>query len=970
MFTQHQSYTPFQRQWLNYRRVLAALVLLITWAALAWSFPAHAQTELSPTHINILDATADTLPAEWSNLFLAPGIGFEEMTDLAMDAEGRLFVCCTAPEFNQYEILVWNGASWLTTSSRFDRKPEALVAHGTHIFAVGPFEKIGGTTARGIAQWDGERWSRVGSGPGPQRDNFDDPVQGEVRAAAIYQGDLIIAGTFDTVDGVPARNIARWDGAAWHALDEGMQVESSFDYEQGVYALAVDGDLLYAGGQFIAAGTVDAAHVAVWNGTAWDNLGSGIDADGQYGQRRITTLAAGNGRLYAGGIFSGAGGQDASNIALWNGTAWRALGDGLASNLNVEVRTLLYLDNTLYAGGRFTYAGGEQIYNLARYRDNAWSPVPQTALNEFDGVNALVAHPQGGFMMAGSFTRISDVLVHNVAHYHNGAWFALGYGLTSTDTGTQPGRVHALATDASGNVYAGGFFVTANGITVNNIAVWDGEAWYPLGAGVLGDGGAQDGTVHALAFYKGELYVGGDFTRAGNMPAKHLAKWNPATRQWSEVGGGVDGPVHALTVGHDRLYVGGDFKTVGSLDVTDVAFWNGTGWGAPSNSLRIYEVGDQCGEVGTQVYALAIWQDMLVIGGNFRLVYAGGDICAISSYRLANHMLLWDHQADEWFFAGTQGVYGVTDMSGVFGRPISALAVVGQDVYVGGSFGKAGGVNVSRLARFTPQGWSSVGGGVSGTANNCALCTGPEVISLLAAGTQLYVTGDFLNTGSGPANNIAVFDTAKQNWTNLGAGLKPAGIDPAGRALALGGDGLYVGGAFDQAGGRSATGFSFWPGVVNLEVVGPQGGALQTAQGVKLTLPEGAVNAPTLIQHTPLAANTLNLPAQFAVLDSFRMIAANADGTLVEQFAKPYTLEIPYPATQVEDPTQLNVQMRTGNGPWTPLLPCDGCSVNPQAGKVTVRASHFTDFALTLNITSEPEPQPNAPRLYIPSVRK
>ena len=47
------------------------------------------------------------------------------------------------------------------------------------------------------------------------------------------------------------------------------------------------------------------------------------------------------------------------------------------------------------------------------------------------------------------------------------------------------GEVNALAVDASGNLYAGGDFATAGGVTVNRIAKWDGTSWSASG---LGDG--------------------------------------------------------------------------------------------------------------------------------------------------------------------------------------------------------------------------------------------------------------------------------------------------------------------------------------------------------------------------------------------------------------------------------------------------------------------------------------------------
>ena len=43
-----------------------------------------------------------------------------------------------------------------------------------------------------------------------------------------------------------------------------------------LYALAVSGTNLYAGGWFTTAGGVSANYIATWDGSAWSALGSGV----------------------------------------------------------------------------------------------------------------------------------------------------------------------------------------------------------------------------------------------------------------------------------------------------------------------------------------------------------------------------------------------------------------------------------------------------------------------------------------------------------------------------------------------------------------------------------------------------------------------------------------------------------------------------------------------------------------------
>jgi len=64
----------------------------------------------------------------------------------------------------------------------------------------------------------------------------------------------------------------------------------------------------------------------------------------------------------------------------------------------------------------------------------------------------------------------------------------------------------ALATDANHNVYVGGNFGTAGGVSVSGVARWNGEVFAALGTGM-------NGPVYALAVDgSGNLYAGGSFS--------------------------------------------------------------------------------------------------------------------------------------------------------------------------------------------------------------------------------------------------------------------------------------------------------------------------------------------------------------------------------------------------------------------------------------------------------------------------
>ena len=98
------------------------------------------------------------------------------------------------------------------------------------------------------------------------------------------------------------------------------------DEQRRFHALAVSGTNLYAGGWFTKAGGVPANRIAKWDGSAWSALGSGMATATTLGS---LALAVSGTDLYAGGYFTTAGGVPANGIAKWDGSAWSALGSGM-----------------------------------------------------------------------------------------------------------------------------------------------------------------------------------------------------------------------------------------------------------------------------------------------------------------------------------------------------------------------------------------------------------------------------------------------------------------------------------------------------------------------------------------------------------------------------------------------------------------------------------------------------------------
>ena len=343
---------------------------------------------------------------------------------------------------------------------------------GPALYVGGDFSSIGGEDMKGIARWDGENWSAIGANlEGHNPSVYAMAVHDDGSGPALYLG-----GNFTAAGGIEAKNIVRWDGETWSALGKGVG-EGIYS---SVFALGVfddgSGEAIYAGGNFTTAGGTDTFGIARWDGQSWSSLGSGVDG------RAVGSLSVyddGTGpALYVGGEFDSAGGHAANHIARWDGREWSVLGNGMDHWVSAST---VFDDGSgpaLYVGGKFATADGVAVDGLARWDGAAWSPVG-------GGV--------GGIVPAVS-------------------------SLSTFDDGTGP------------ILLAGGRFNEAGGVAASHIAQWNGEAWAPLGAGMSG---FMEPTVRSMTTGPESdgpptLYVGGTFATAGNMPSSHIAKWDCA----------------------------------------------------------------------------------------------------------------------------------------------------------------------------------------------------------------------------------------------------------------------------------------------------------------------------------------------------------------------------------------------------------------------------------------------------------
>jgi hypothetical protein len=260
-------------------------------------------------------------------------------------------------------IAKWDGSTWSDVGGGVNGVVWTMAARGSDLYVGGEFTQAGSVRVGHIAKWDGRHWSAIGGGVGGCK---DDHCTTTVRAIAVSHNnnDVYVGGRFTAAGGVPADGIAKWDGRSWSALGGGIRAGG---FDGTLWALTMNGNDVYAGGQFVEAGGESAYNVAGWNGHRWFALGNGVRGGGE----KTLAVAASGRSLYVGGDFTKAGSVGASHVAKWDGRGWSALGGGV----NGVVWTVAVSGGDLYVGGDFTQAGGVSVSRIAKWDGRHWSNV-------------------------------------------------------------------------------------------------------------------------------------------------------------------------------------------------------------------------------------------------------------------------------------------------------------------------------------------------------------------------------------------------------------------------------------------------------------------------------------------------------------------------------------------------------------------------------------------------------------------
>src|SRR3954469_10685849 len=331
-------------------------------------------------------------------------------------------------------------------------------------------------------------------------------------------------------------------------------------------------------------------------------------------------------------------------------------------------------------------------------------------------------------------------------------------------TSVVDGPVNAAVFDGSGRAYLGGQFNYVGPRLGSGIALTTASA-----TPVAGLPDINGSVLAAVPDGAGGQFIGGAFTSVGGVARNRLAHlradhsldpdWNP----------NANGPVRALarSTSGDTIFIGGDFTNVGGTSRARLAAVPSGGTGA----VTAWNPG-----ANGSVHALAVSPTDVYVGGSF------GSIGGITVPRLAKVGATGTGTPDPAWVPAPNGPF------------VDALALSGNDLFVGGLFFQIGTKSRSNLAKI-----ATTGAGLADATWNPA--PNNPVSALLLSGTDyLFVGGSF----GGPIGTKVRSGLAKLSTS--GAGDADATWDPnvfgVVDSLAMSGPDLVAGGLYQHIGGQ------------------------------------------------------------------------------------------------------------------------------------------------------------------------
>ncbi len=311
---------------------------------------------------------------------------------------------------------------------------DALLARDNVIYAGGAFSSVGAVVRNNLAAIDANSGSTLAWNP-----SATGGAQPCVFALAANGPTIVAGGRFGAIGGTARSGIAAIDSTTGATTAWNPSAGGTAPY---VYALALSGATLYAGGDFTSIGGQSRARLAALGVT------SGLATSWNPGaDNAVTALALLGGRVYAGGAFANAGGQSRAYLAAIDSAsgvaaAWNAPTDAAVSELSA-------VGGTIIAGGSFATVSGLPHAGIAAIDTALTGAFAVAVLSPNGGETVALGSTVGVRWSAagGSGLQSADLYLSRTGP--SGPWETIAAGVTTAKVFAWPVSGAAVA----GNAY-------------------------------------------------------------------------------------------------------------------------------------------------------------------------------------------------------------------------------------------------------------------------------------------------------------------------------------------------------------------------------------------------------------------------------------------------------------------------------------------------------------------------------------
>jgi len=289
-----------------------------------------------------------------------------------------------------------------------------------------------------------------------------------------------------------------------------------------------------------------------------------------------------------------------------------------------------------------------------------------------------------------------------------------------------------------------------------------------------------NGFIDDLAVIGTDLYIVGNFTTVGGVPARRMARLDTQTGTWHGFGDAFSASSHfpnRIYAHGTRLFVSGQIHTVDGVVTGNPAVYD-----TESKTWhRLYDQQAQSSFSATDISRMIIHDDFLYLAGAAvrKLNLSDGKADTIGVLNFGGQIRDMIQSDGYLYITGEFSKVNDTDAqrlarynlaSGEWsslddtGLGLNGLGMVLFDdedyLYVGGGFGSVLGVTMNRIVRLRKS---------DNTWHDMRFPSQYDVRSIQRIGNQLYIGGSFVSAGDGvSAKNIARYDLDTNTWHLMG----------------------------------------------------------------------------------------------------------------------------------------------------------------------------------------------------------